>query len=145
MLARLLSLLDGAKEGREEESRLPTLTAALLLEIARCDDAFGEGERTAIVDAVAARFRFDRREAEGALEDASRRRERATDFWEITTEANRRLSVEEKIAVVETAWKVIDADGKVSVHEDALIRRLASLLRVTHTEMIAAKKRARGV
>ncbi len=142
MLSKLLRALAGGDE--KEETRLPTLTAALLLEIARCDERFDESERQVIVDAVVSRFRLDHSEAEQAVDEAGRHREKATDYWEITTEANRRLTVEEKIAIVETAWNVIDADGVVSVHEDALIRRLASLLRITHAEMIAARKRARA-
>lgn len=142
MFEKLLKMLAGGEE--RQETGLPTLTAALLLEVARCDETFDDRERQTIIHAVASRFGLPQVDADEALAEAERHREQATDFWEITTEANRRLNVEEKIAVVETAWRVIDADGVVSVHEDALIRRLASLLRVTHGEMIAAKKRARG-
>jgi uncharacterized tellurite resistance protein B-like protein len=45
----------------------------------------------------------------------------------------------EKRRILEHLWEVVYADGKLSKHEDYLIHKIATLLRLTHNDLIRAK------
>lgn len=146
MLAKLTALFAGAPQEADEAKRrrLAVVACAVLLEIAECDESFDEPERETIVADVRRRFDVDDATARAIMAQARIERGKATDYWEFTTEVNRRFSVDEKKEILETAWRVVFADGAVHRYEEALMRRLTSLLRLTHGEMIETKKKARG-
>jgi hypothetical protein len=52
---------------------------------------------------------------------------------------NQNFSREEKIKIIEAAWKIIYADHKLDKYEDHYVHVLADLLRLRHDELIEAK------
>jgi len=52
---------------------------------------------------------------------------------------NQTFSREEKIKIIEAAWKIIYADEKLDKYEDHYVHVLADLLRLRHDELIDAK------
>jgi uncharacterized tellurite resistance protein B-like protein len=53
------------------------------------------------------------------------------------------LELPEKVRIIEYLWQVVYADGKISAHENHLMRRLVDLLHISHGDNIAAKMRAK--
>jgi uncharacterized tellurite resistance protein B-like protein len=70
---------------------------------------------------------------------ADRERRQSHDLFQFAKEINAHFSREEKLEIMDTLWRIIYADGVLDKYEDALIRQLATLLRLTHREMIEAK------
>jgi uncharacterized tellurite resistance protein B-like protein len=67
------------------------------------------------------------------------KREDSVDLWNFTNVINQTFSREEKIKIIEAAWKIIYADDKLDKYEDHYVHVLADLLRLRHDELIDAK------
>jgi uncharacterized tellurite resistance protein B-like protein len=56
---------------------------------------------------------------------------------------NTHFKKDEKIAAMEAVWRIIQLDAHLEAHEDHFAHKLANLLRLSHTELIDAKIRAK--
>ena len=70
--------------------------------------------------------------------------ERSTSLYEFTTLINAQYSMDEKFVLIKALWRVAAADGDIHRYEDHLIRRIADLLYVAHTDFIRAKLEVLG-
>ncbi len=52
--------------------------------------------------------------------------------------------MEDKTRLMEMVWRVVYADGKLDKHEDYLVKKMARLLHIRHSEMINAKLKVLG-
>ncbi len=128
-----------AEPGSSGEDDLRVATCALFLEIANIDDEFSEKERKSILSILQREYGLS---GEHALELARRAMselENSIDTWQFTKLINDNYAESEKMRVVELLWQVVYADGKLDEHEDYLVHKVASLLRLTHKQLIAAK------
>lgn len=55
------------------------------------------------------------------------------------TRLNRELSAQGKRDLMGWLWRVACADGRIDPHEEHLLRKLADLLHVSHTDFIRSK------
>jgi len=141
MFDRLLkSLLAPAPAPLEDTDARLALTA-LLVRLARSDHDYARVEIDTIEKIVARRYGLApdaactlRREAEG-LEAA------APDTVRFTRAIKEAVAHEDRLAVVESAWAVVLADGNRSDEEDALMRMVANLLGVNDRESNTARLR----
>jgi uncharacterized tellurite resistance protein B-like protein len=145
MIDRLLNLFQPrvreAVEG-DDPRRLQVATCALLVEIARIDSQFTGEERERIVEIMRTRFRLSEEDASEILQAAEEEVRDSVHLWRFTHLINRNFSIEEKEEVIELLWRVIYEDGRLDRHEDHLIHRIASLLNLTHKQLIDAKLKA---
>jgi uncharacterized tellurite resistance protein B-like protein len=126
---------------QDEQERIQIATCVLLLEVAKSDDEFSSIEKATISAILEKKFEMSHEAAEELMEIAKGRRKESIDLWEFTNLINENYSRERKIMVVEAAWRVIYADRKLDKYEDHFVHKLARLLRLDHSEMIAAKLR----
>ncbi len=122
-----------------ELQRIQMATCILLLEVAQSDDEFSSLEKTTITAILKREFQISGDSIEQLMEIAKRKRDESIDLWEFTHLINKNYSREDKIRVIENAWKVIYADAKLDKYEDHLIHKLARLLNLAHSELIKAK------
>lgn len=133
--------------GREEadpERRLRIAAAALLLEIAHADDEFSAAERAQIEEALARHFDLDPSTVVELIELAEQERRQATDLFQFTSLVNRHYDEGQRMVLAELVWRVVYADGRLTQHESALARKLASLLELRPGYLAEARKRVRG-
>jgi len=133
--------IDSISQERDEFERIQVATCALLLEVAKSDYEFSSMEKTTIAAILKKEFQISAEAIEELMEIAKMQREESIDLWELTHLINENYSKEEKIKVVEAAWKVIYADKKLDKYEDHLVHKLARLLRLRHSDLIEAKLR----
>ena len=131
-----------APEAREHALRLAA--AALLFEVARADAEIKEGERAALRAAVESTFSLSGPEAEELLALAEEESRTAASLYEFTRLVDTGFSPEQNIRLVELLWSIGFADKHKDAHEEHLVRRIADLLHVAHSDFIAAKIKARG-
>lgn len=131
--------IDSISQERDEFERIQVATCALLLEVAKSDYEFSSIEKTTIGAILKKDFQISAEAIGELMEIAKRRREESIDLWEFTHLINENYSKEEKIKVVEAAWKVIYADKKLDKYENHLVHKLARLLRLRHSDLIEAK------
>jgi len=132
MLKRLKNLLtaEAAEEPRLEQERIQVATCVILLEMAVADSEFQQKERQ-IID----------RGLRELMTLAEQVRADSFDLQQFTSQINQNFNREEKLAVMETLWRIVYADGVIDKFEDYLVRQLAHLLRLSHREMIDCKIR----
>ena len=118
-------------------------TAALLVEVMRMDSEISVAEREAGLRAVRAKFGLNEQEAQTLIELGEAQARQATDYYQFTSLINKKFTREQRIRIVELLWEVAYADATLNPHEDHLIRKLADLLYVDHSDYILAKQKAR--
>ena len=126
-------------EVKEQDIRIAT--CALFLEMVNIDGEFSDAERESIMSILKEEYDLSEEHALELSETANKELQGSIDLWRFTNLINENYSEEEKIRVVELLWKLLYADGKVDEHEDYLVRKLASLLRLSHKKLIEAKLR----
>lgn len=125
--------------GKAKLDRVQIATCVILLEVAKSDYEFSSMEKVTVETILKKEFQIPDETIEELMELAKRSRKESTDLWEFTTLINENYSREERIKIIEAAWKVIYADKKLDKYEDHLIHILARLLRLRHNELIDAK------
>jgi len=148
MLRKLATLFDRAlaRDHEDPEARehaLRVATALLLIEVAKADFADDLAEDEAMLASLRQFFALDDASAGLLLEEARSTADRAVELQQFTRRLHEQLSVAEKLRVVEMLWQVALADSRLDKHEDHLVRRIAELLYVPHSDLIRIRNRVR--
>lgn len=124
---------------QDEIERIQVATCIILLEVAKSDDEFSSIEKATVKAILKKKFDVSAEAVEELMEMASTKREESVDLWQFTNLINQNYTKEEKIKIVESAWRVIYADKKLDGYEDHFVHKLAKLLQLDHSELIEAK------
>lgn len=124
------------------EGGLNLAVAALLVEVLRADYDVAPGERQQVVDSVARLLGLDAEASRELVAEAERQIDRSHDLYQFTSQINRVYDDAGKVRLLEALWRVARADETVHKYEEHLIRRVADLLHVRHSDFIAAKLRS---
>ena len=135
------SSADSSSSDREEEKShdIRIATCALLLEMANIDGEFDESERDNIISVLKKDYNLFDEDTDALIDATENELKGSIDLWQFTNLINQNYSIEEKLRVIETVWRVAYADGKLEKHEDYLVHKLANLLRLSHKQLIEAK------
>ncbi len=148
MLRKLLQSLEqtlqggasGGDDAPEERDRAVALAAtALLVELCRADQVIDEQELGAVMTAAQTQFDLDEHDAQLLLGDARQSTEQAISLYEFTDVLNQQLDKAGKFQLIKNMWQVAYADGRLDRYEDHLIRKVAELIYVKHSDFIRAK------
>jgi uncharacterized tellurite resistance protein B-like protein len=124
---------------KDEIERIQVATCIILLEVAKSDDEFSSIEKATVKAILKKKFDVSAEAVEELMEMASKKREESVDLWQFTNLINQNYTKEEKIKIVESAWRVIYADEKLDSYEDHFVHKLTKLLQLDHSELIEAK------
>lgn len=140
-LENIISIADSA-EVANEQSLIQLAAAVLFVEIIHADHRVEEQEREAVNRALQSCFSMTTEEAQTLMLQAEERVKDVTSLHEFTSLLHQHLDSEEKVLLIEQIWRIILADEDVDKYEEHLVRRIAELLYVSHTDYIRAKLRA---
>jgi uncharacterized tellurite resistance protein B-like protein len=148
VLRKLAAFFDGAlardvDDPGAREHALRVATALLLIEVAKADYADDLAEDDAMLGSLQQFFALDQASAALLLEEARSTADQAVELQQFTRRLHEQLSVAEKHRVVEMLWQVALADSRLDKHEDHLVRRIAELLYVSHSDLIRIRNRVR--
>ncbi len=146
MIKSILKYFDSPAEQlplEDSEKRLQVAACALMVEMAKSDEDFSEEERQTIIHTMTRQFGLQSPEVEEIIQLAEEELDESIQLWRFTNRINKGFSNEEKIRLIELIWKVIFADGRLDAHEDHLVHRMATLLNLTHRQLIDAKVKVR--
>jgi len=118
-----------------------TATCALFLEMALTDGEFSETEQDRVLSILKNDYDLSEEDALALIEETSLELEQSIDLWQFTKRINQSYSSEEKMRVIQMLWQIVYADGSLDKHEHYLVRKLSKLLRLSHEELIEAKRR----
>jgi len=141
MIAKLKQMwakaADSPTEHRQHDVSLAV--AALMVEIMRMDGKLDAAERNSISRHLAKRFALNTAEIDALIEQASEKVEQALDMHQFTSVVVTGFSTKERIHILSELWTVALADGHVDAYEEQLIRRMADLMGLHHSQFIQAK------
>ena len=144
MFDRLLkTLLAPAPEPLADTDARLALTA-LLVRIARSDNDYARAEVATIERILAACYALDARETSALLIEAEALEAQAPDTVRFTRAIKEAVPHDDRLAVVESAWAVVLADGDRADEEDALMRMVASLLGINDRDSNIARLKVAG-
>jgi uncharacterized tellurite resistance protein B-like protein len=140
--ALIEDMLAGPCNPEQHRHTLQLAAAALLLEVSRADHVRDEAEQLAIVRAVKRAHALSDAEMAALLDSAETSVDAAASIQEFTRVLNEELSAEDRTALIEDMWRVAYADGRLDKYEEYMIRKIADLLYVPHSQFIRAKLNA---
>ena len=129
-----------APENTSEE-KLQLATVVLFLEMMNMDDRVEAVEQDIIFALIHQNFSLSAEQTTSLLALAEQQRKQATDYFQFTSLINKGYSLEQKIGLIESLWKIAFVDGVLDMDEEYLVRKIADLLYVPHTAFIMAKNR----
>ncbi len=133
----------GITSEKVTEDGLRLATAALLIELTRADSHVKEEEREVVTRALKKGFELTESEIEELITLAEGEVKEAISIFQFTHLIDKGFSYEKKKEIVSHLWQVALADDEMEKHEVHLIRKVADLLHVAHSDFIAAKQEAR--
>jgi|TARA_B100001063_G_scaffold175008_1_gene163953 uncharacterized tellurite resistance protein B-like protein len=144
LIAKLKTLFRQAEDAQaQSHNRALELTcAALMFEVARADFAVEATELDTVNALLTEQFDLAPEELLSVTEQAAQQADAATCLYEFTRTLNELASAEEKRALLAMMWRVAMADDVLSRYEEHLIRKVADLLYVPHSDFMAAKQQA---
>jgi len=128
----------------EREHRVRMAAAALLLETSRADFSEDEAEEAALKRLLCEQLGLTAAEVAQLVAQASAQLDEATSLYDFTRVINDYCPAEQKRALVANMWRVAYADGRLDKYEESLIRQVAELTYVPHSEYIRAKLQAKA-
>jgi uncharacterized tellurite resistance protein B-like protein len=132
---------DVSAAAADDEAALHLAAAVLLLEVAKSDHSVGEVEVDRLKEALRRDWSLDDAdlsELVGVARDAA---DANASLHQQIALINGNFSPRQKQDLVRGLWEVAYADDQLHHHEELLIRRLADLMHVSHTEFIREKHR----
>jgi uncharacterized tellurite resistance protein B-like protein len=142
-----LSWLKGTLSSIESEPELPDVrvaACAMLYEVARADGQFQKDELSALQQKLIARWQISAQEAENILAAGKEMSENSVDFHPMLETLRESWGQSERIALIHDMWTIAHADGHIDSYEEHIIRRVAELLHVAHSEFIRGKLQQSG-
>lgn len=130
------------KDSPDNVRHLEMVMATLMIEMARADGEMSGVEIQQIGQLLEQRFNLDSGELEALLALASDKADHATSLFQFTSELKTLLDTPSRVEMIDLLWAVAYADAKLDKYEEQLVRKVADLLYVPHSEFIAAKHRA---
>lgn len=143
MFDKLLSFFQ--QEEVKTETHKPELAAAaLLVEIMNADHSLSNEESDSIKSILFDTLFITAEVADELLATAKKQVNEATDLFQFTEVINTNYSAEEKVSLIESLWKVAYSDKQLDKYEEHMIRRIADLLYVSHSDFMQTKNRIKA-
>jgi uncharacterized tellurite resistance protein B-like protein len=143
MIGKLKNILMGDKafsaNAENQEDRQQLALASLLVEMARADFDETHDEHSLIIDLLASHYDLSPAEALELLNKARAANDKAVCLFDFTRALHKSLDEEQKQAVIRLLWQVANADDQLDKYEDFLVRKVADLLYVSHSDVIRLK------
>ena len=118
--------------------------AALLVEVAMADHQFSDLELASLSHSLVRKYSLSEDEIAELISLAKSESNHATSLHQFTRIVNQHCDNKEKFNLVKAMWEMAYADGSVDKYEDYLIRKVADLIYLPHSEFIRAKSLVKG-
>ncbi|MFT5722233.1 MAG: putative tellurite resistance protein B-like protein [Motiliproteus sp.] len=118
---------------------LQLATAALLLEVSRADFTIDDAERDLCTTLLKKQFQLPAAQLDTLIKLAQQQTEQAISLYPFTRLIDTHYSAQQKSLLIFNLWQVALSDGSLDKYEDHLIRKVADLIHVSHSEFIRTK------
>lgn len=143
MIGKLKNILMGetafSVNVENTEDRQQLALASLLVEMARADFDESDDEHSLISDLLASHYDLSSAESLELLNKARAANNKAVCLFDFTRSLHKSLDADQKQDVIRLLWQVALSDDKLDKYEDFLVRKVADLLYVPHSDVIRLK------
>ncbi len=147
MIKTLTTWFNSEVEGNPKDANghpLELATAALMMEVARADFDRSSEEIDLILQQLSERLHLSDAEISNLVALAEETSEEAHDLYSFTRILSDAFTYVEKKKLVVDLWEIALADTNIDPQEDHLIRRIAGLLSVDHSDLMHARAQAKA-
>ena len=113
--------------------------AALLVEVMVIDGHMDDQELQSISTTLCSILELSMDQVDELITLSKAEVEDATSLYQFTKQINDHYDLEGKLQLLTSMWRVAYADGELDKHEENIIRRVADLLHIRHSEYIRCK------
>ena len=137
----------GLSDTEEENVGIDTsrAAAALMVEVMAVDHEWHELEIEKIEELLQTSLNLETEEAKTVVAEVLDAQKTQHDLFQFTSAINQEYNPEQKFELLKCLWRVAYADGRVDAYEEHIIRRLADLIHMPHSQFIRAKVEARDI
>lgn len=142
MLSKLITWFEdvtGQVDDQQPAHKVELAIAVLLYEIMRADGIFGAEEKQVYHKLLTQHFTLDAEELASLATLTEEQVEKATDFSQFTRVINDVCNAQEKRKILDGLWRLAYADDSLDPEEEYLIRKIADLLYIPHSQFIQSK------
>ena len=127
----------------DDEDVVPIAAAMVLLEVAWADHKLQPEELNLIETALTQLYGIDQEQACRVLKQAESEHKQSTGLHKFTRTLNEQMSLDEKITLLTHLWRMNNLESASFHYEEHVIRKIADLLHLRHSEFIRAKLEAK--
>lgn len=123
----------------DSEHALRLAMASLMIEVAESDYHDAPEERASVLNIVKNSFDLSDAESNEIIDLARKEHADAVDYFQFTSLINQHYSAKQRIELIEKLWLIAFADNELDKHEEHVIRRIADLIHVPHSDFMKTK------
>jgi uncharacterized tellurite resistance protein B-like protein len=131
-------------DSKNDTHHLEIATSVLFLELAYADFNIAAEEEKHIHKSLESFFSLTAEEVKDLISMAREKRQQRNDIWLFTDKIKNDFSKNDKIKILEMLWELVYADGYMDKYEESLMRKITTLMGLTHGEMVQAKLKAKS-
>jgi len=135
----LSKIFEGIVQEQEQAMEPSLALAVLLVEVASADTDFDPAEQVTIGKILAATFNLSQVESQELLTQATGEQQDSISIQTYTSVLIKHLDRPHRIEFIQAMWQVAYADGELDGHEEFIIRKIADLIYLSHSDYIKAK------
>lgn len=119
-------------------SHAQVMAVALMLEIAQADHQLDEVERASVLAHLQSEMGLSQTAAEEVFSHAQQLAHDAVSLQDFTQHV-KQGEYEDRVTIFKTLWQTAYADGSLDPYEEAMLRKIADLLYISHADYIRLK------
>ena len=127
------------KDKTNPDKALQRACAMLLMEVSRADFVFSSAEKDKVTALLKSLFDLSDAELAELVEYSETKSEENTSMYPFTSLINDNYSYDQRVNLVGLMWKVAYADSNLDKYEDSVIRKVADLLYLRHSDFVKTK------
>lgn len=142
MLSKLIAYFNNELQTETDENKgqkLQEACAVLLIEVSKADYDESSIERDTIRSLLTSGFNLSEQKINELLLLAQNKSDGATSMYPFVKLINENYEYQQRVELVSKMWQVAYADNELSEYEDFIIRKIADLLHVSHSDFIRTK------
>ncbi len=131
--------LEEQGETRVADEIIQLAAAALLIEVSNSDFDLDETELDTITAVLRDTYQLDPIALDSLVKLANDEVDNASSLYQFTRLINDHYSYAQKIQLLDSMWQVAFADGRLDRYEEHVIRKVAELVYLSHSDYIRLK------
>mgnify|MGYP000476024963 FL=1 len=145
MINKIKEFFNKKTEEAEDNSHsvLNIATAALLIEVMTIDGNMDQEEMDSVKSNLSKILGLSDDEIQELIDLSQEEVSDATSLYQFTKEINANFELQQKLDLMTALWQVALADDYLDKYEESILRKIADLIHLRHSEYIECKSRAR--